>query len=128
MDRQTALDLILDHYEHPRRWGPVEHPTFTGEGVNPGCGDVVRVYVRLDGRGCIADIGFEGEGCTISRAAASVLVEQAAGQPLAAALALDEEALAEALGGELVRQRLPCVSLGLRALREGARRAGLDGG
>ena len=120
MDRQAAIDLILDHYEHPRRYGALDAPTFTGEGVNAGCGDVVRIAVRLGADERIEDIAFEGEGCTISQAAASLLMELAPGQTLDAVLALGERDLAEALGGEVVAARLPCVSLALRVLEAGA--------
>jgi nitrogen fixation NifU-like protein len=117
LDRETAIDTILDHYENPRHPGALEDATFSGEGVNPGCGDVVRLYVHLSADNVIDGVGFEGHGCTISQAAASLLTEMVLGMPLDAALALDESALADALGREVVMSRMPCVSLGLRVLK-----------
>ena len=117
LDRQTAIDTILDHYENPRHFGALEDATFSGEGVNPGCGDVVRLYVHLDAGNVIDGVGFEGHGCTISQAAASLLTERLLGMPLDEALALDESALADAMGREVVDSRMPCVSLGLRVLK-----------
>ena len=122
MERQAAIDLILDHYENPRHYGTLAAPTFTGQGVNPGCGDVVRLSVRLDDAGRVADIAFEGQGCTISIAAASLLTEMVLGRTLDEALALDVSALSGALGEGLVTGRLACVSLGLRVLYEGSER------
>jgi nitrogen fixation NifU-like protein len=117
LDRQTAIDLILDHYEHPRHYGPLPNATFSGEGVNPGCGDVVHLHVRLDSGGRIEAITFEGQGCTISQAAASLLTELVIGQPLSEAMQMEERTLAEALGYEVVAARMLCVSLGLRVLQ-----------
>lgn len=122
MDRQTAIDLILDHYEHPRHYGALADATFSAEGFNAGCGDVVRLYVRLDERDIISAVSFEGQGCTISQAAASVLTELLVGKPLGGALMLDEEALAEMLGREVVANRMPCFSLALRVFKTGAQR------
>lgn len=122
MDRQAAIDLILDHYEHPRHYGALVDATFTAEGINAGCGDVVRLYVRLDGQDVVAAVGFEGRGCTISQAAASLLTERLMGLPLAEALALGEGDLAAALGHEVVASRMPCVSLALRVFKAGAQR------
>jgi nitrogen fixation NifU-like protein len=121
VDRQAAIDLILDHYEHPRHYGALDAPTFTAEGVNAGCGDVIRIFVRLDAADRVAAIAFEGEGCTFSQAGASVLAEMAHGRSLDDLLAMDESALAGAMGREIVQARLPCVSLGLRVLKSGAR-------
>lgn len=120
MDRQAAIDLILDHYEHPRHYGTLDDPTFSAEGVNSGCGDVIRLSVRLDAADRITAIAFEGDGCTFSQAGASVLTELAHGRPLDDLLAMDESALAEAMGREIVQARLPCASLGLRVLKSGA--------
>jgi nitrogen fixation NifU-like protein len=121
VDRQAAIDLILDHYENPRHYGALDAPTFIAEGANAGCGDVIRIFVRLDGQNRVAAIAFEGEGCTFSQAGASVLTDLAHGRPLDDLLAMGESDLAEAMGREIVQARLPCVSLGLRVLKSGAR-------
>ena len=123
MDRQAAIDQILDHYENPRHYGTLEQPSFTEEGVNPGCGDVVRISARLDGDQRITEIAFEGEGCTISQAAASMLMEMVLGRTLDEVLVMDADELAARMGREVVATRLPCVTLGLRVLQTGARKA-----
>ncbi|HEC22583.1 MAG TPA: iron-sulfur cluster assembly scaffold protein [Chloroflexi bacterium] len=121
MDRQSAIDTILDHYENPRNYGRLDNATFVHEGRNPGCGDLVRLYVRLDGEDRIEAIRFEGEGCTISQAAASLLTGLVLGESLDDVLKMDEMLLADALGPEVVMNRLPCVNLSLRILQEGGR-------
>ena len=120
IDRQATIDLILDHYENPRHRGVLEHPTLDATGVNPGCGDVVRITAQIDSDGCISEIAFDGQGCTISQASASLFTEMALGQPLQQILALQPEALADMLGEELFTQRTACVTLALNTLRDAA--------
>jgi len=77
-------DVILDHYSHPRNRG-VAHPAdATREGANPLCGDEIRVSVRVRD-GVIEDVRFEGKGCSISQASASMMTEQIKGKPVAEA-------------------------------------------
>jgi nitrogen fixation NifU-like protein len=89
-------------------------------GINPGCGDVVRITAQLDSEGCITEIAFDGQGCTISQASASLFTEMALGQPLQKILALEPTTLADVLGEELVTQRIACVTLALNTLRDAA--------
>lgn len=118
MERQDQIDFILDHYEHPRNRGALANASLTGEGRNPGCGDVVRLFVRLDGDERIEAIAFEGEGCTISQASASMFTEMALGKTLAEAAALDAAAFAEQVGAGVVASRPKCVTLALDVLKE----------
>lgn len=77
-------DVILDHYSHPRNRG-VAHPAdATREGANPLCGDEIRVSVRVRD-GVIEDVRFEGKGCSISQASASMMTEQIKGKSVAEA-------------------------------------------
>ncbi len=117
MDRQELIENILDHYERPRNRGQLAGATVTMKGGNPGCGDVITLYVRLDERDNIADIAFEGEGCTISQAAASMLTEKVKGRPLGEAVALDARDFVEELGMEIVANRLKCATLALNTLK-----------
>jgi nitrogen fixation protein NifU and related proteins len=118
MDRQEQIDAILDHYENPRHRGELPHPDLTAEGRNPGCGDVVRLFVKLGEGERISAITFEGQGCTISQAAASMVTEMALGKTLAEAAALDAAAFAVQLGPEVVASRPNCVTLALDVLKE----------
>lgn len=86
-------ELILDHSRNPRHFGKLDNATHTAEGINPLCGDKLRLYLALDSDDRIADATFEGSGCAISVASASLLTESVIGQPRAAALALYESIL-----------------------------------
>jgi nitrogen fixation NifU-like protein len=80
-------DVILDHNRHPRNFGPLEAADATVEGFNPLCGDRLTLRLKLAGD-TIADIRFEGHGCAISTASASLMTEAVKGATRADALAL----------------------------------------
>ena len=67
-------DIIIDHNRSPRNFGKLEHPTRVAEGYNPLCGDRLTVYLNLDAN-IIKDIRFEGTGCAISVASASLMTD-----------------------------------------------------
>jgi nitrogen fixation NifU-like protein len=66
---------ILDHARKPRNFGRLENATHTAEGINPLCGDKLRLYLCVDANDQIINVGFEGSGCAISVASASLLTE-----------------------------------------------------
>jgi nitrogen fixation NifU-like protein len=72
-------EVILDHNRRPRNFGKPQGANRVAEGFNPLCGDQVTVYVRLDGQR-IEDIGFEGSGCAISKASASLMTSSVKGK------------------------------------------------
>ena len=78
--RELYQEIILDHSRHPRHYGALAAATHKAEGYNPLCGDRVTVYLALDGEGRVADIKFEGAGCAISQASASLMTEMLAGK------------------------------------------------
>lgn len=80
-------DVILDHNRRPRNFGMLEHADASVEGFNPMCGDRLTVRLKMAGD-AIADIRFEGEGCAISTASASLMTEAVKGKTRAEALAL----------------------------------------
>ncbi len=121
MDRQAQIDFILDHYENPRHYGAMEHPTIVQKGGNPGCGDVVTFYLKVDSDERISDIAFEGEGCTISQAGASLVTELLWGKTLAEVEAMPADVVLDTLGRELAATRLKCATLGLNTLKASAR-------
>jgi len=82
-------ELILDHNKRPRNRGTLPHPDHTAEGYNPLCGDRVNIEVTMDGD-VIADIRFDGDGCAISTASASLMSEAVKGRTLSEARALFE--------------------------------------
>jgi nitrogen fixation protein NifU and related proteins len=83
--RELYQDVILDHSKHPRHFGPLPDATNTAEGYNPLCGDRVKVNLIVDADGRIADIKFEGKGCAISQASASMMTDMVVGRTLAEA-------------------------------------------
>jgi nitrogen fixation NifU-like protein len=78
--RELYQEVILDHSRHPRHYGALETATHKAEGYNPLCGDRVIVYLVLDGSGRVTDIKFEGKGCAISQASASLMTDLLAGK------------------------------------------------
>jgi nitrogen fixation protein NifU and related proteins len=80
-------EVILDHYKHPHNRGLREPYNTQSYQVNPTCGDEVTLRVTLSDDGeCVADISYDGQGCSISQAATSVLTDQVIGQDVGAAL------------------------------------------
>lgn len=132
-------EILLDHYKRPRNFGPLAASDGDAEGHNPLCGDRVEVHVKLDGDR-LTDVRFEGSGCAISTASASMMTEAVRGRTRQEAAALyerfhelvtgaapaDDERLGElaSLGG--VREfpmRVKCATLAWHTLR-----AALEGG
>ena len=82
--------LILEHARSPRNFGRLEAPSHRAEGINPLCGDKLELTLAVDDHGRITDVAFEGTGCAISMASASILTETITGQSVAEARALFE--------------------------------------
>ena len=120
MDRQEYIETLLDHYESPRNKRVIEDAEIDYTGGNPGCGDIVRMYAKLDGDDRITDVSFEGEGCTISQAAASIITEMAQGKTLTELEGMNYQTLVEELGSEVVAPRIKCAVLALGTLKAGA--------
>ena len=87
--RELYQEVILDHNRRPRNFRAIEHPSRTAKGHNPLCGDRLTLYLTLDGDR-ITDVAFEGSGCAISKASASLMTEAVKGKTVAEAEALFE--------------------------------------
>ncbi len=85
--RDLYQEVVIDHSRHPRNFRKIEDPTSTAEGFNPLCGDQLTLYVKL-ADGVIEDIAFQGDGCAISKASASLMTAALKGQKQEEALAL----------------------------------------
>jgi len=85
--RDLYQEVILDHSRRPRNFGTLGHGARRAEGTNPLCGDELTVYLELEGDS-VRDVRFEGSGCAISTASASLMTEAVKGRPVADALAL----------------------------------------
>ena len=113
-------DRVLDHYRNPRNVGVADPADVDARVDNPVCGDEIRVTARVaDGR--LAEVRFEGRGCAISQASASLLTERAKGLTLAEARALGPDDVVALLGVPVSPVRLKCAVLALDALKAGLR-------
>lgn len=83
-------EVILDHNRRPRNFHTIDHADRQQEGFNPLCGDRLTLYVKLDGHR-IADVAFQGSGCAISKASASLMTEALKGKTVDEARALFDE-------------------------------------
>lgn len=125
LDRQLQIQILMDHYEKPRHRGAIEDADVTMPGGNPGCGDVVTVYLKGDeDREHINDVTFEGEGCTISMAASSMILEEVheGNLTMDEILEMDYNEMIEKLGRQVVASRPKCATLGLGTLKAAIRR------
>lgn len=121
--RQETIEFLLDHYEHPRNRGRLDPADVAMKGGNPGCGDVVTLTMRLDPQTRqVRAVRFEGEGCTISQASASILTEMLVGKSVTEVQSLDSEDLIEILGREVVQSRLRCATLALHTAKAAVRK------
>ncbi|HEX6974840.1 MAG TPA: SUF system NifU family Fe-S cluster assembly protein [Vicinamibacterales bacterium] len=82
-------EVILDHNKRPRNFHAIERPSHTAEGYNPLCGDRLNLFVKVEGN-VIADVGFQGSGCAISKASASLMTDAVKGHTVEEARALFE--------------------------------------
>ena len=85
--RDLYQEVILDHNRSPRNFGPLEDADLQAEGYNPICGDRLKIAVKVD-EGVVIDVRFQGSGCAISQASASLMTEGIKGKTLAEARAL----------------------------------------
>ena len=75
-------ELVLDHSRNPRHFGRIENATHTADGINPLCGDKLKLYLRVNAAGEIESSSFEGTGCAISVASASLMTDAITGLPV----------------------------------------------
>ncbi|MCS7060181.1 MAG: SUF system NifU family Fe-S cluster assembly protein [Anaerolineae bacterium] len=111
---------LLDHYENPRHRGTLDPADISHEESNPLCGDTIRIDIRLgeDGRR-IDQIAFSGDGCIISQAAASMLLEEIAGKSIEDAQKLETQDVLKLVGVPLTTNRVKCAALSLKVLKAG---------
>jgi nitrogen fixation NifU-like protein len=118
-------EYILDHYRNPRNYGKLEHPSTHAEDSNPLCGDQLAIDLLVEGDR-VAAVRFQGRGCAISQAAASMLSEMIEGQPIADVVKLGKDDILEALGISISPARMKCAFLSLRVLHRSLALAGLE--
>jgi nitrogen fixation NifU-like protein len=118
MDRQTAIENLLELYENPEHRGELEGADISVNGGNPGCGDTIRIHVKVGDHGKVEQIRFEGQGCTISQAAAELVSARMEGSSLDDIENLDHEVIIDELGREVVMSRPRCATLALGTLKQ----------
>ncbi len=114
MDRETRLAWLVDHYRRPRHRGALPDADASVPGGNPGCGDVITIYLKEG-----STVTWEGTGCTLSQAAASILAERInRDRPsFEEILSFPPEAMMELLGRDIAEARPGCALLALGTLK-----------
>jgi nitrogen fixation NifU-like protein len=121
VERQAQIDFILNHYQNPRYYGRLENATATHTGVNTGCGDVITFYLAIGPDERVTDVSFEGQGCTVSLATASMVAEMITGSTLVDVLEMSPNSVLGLVGAEIANTRSKCVLLGLNTAKEAAK-------
>jgi nitrogen fixation NifU-like protein len=111
-------EAILDHYKHPRHKGRLENPDIHFHDHNPFCGDEITIELKMD-NGVVVEAAFDGRGCAISQATASMLMEEIVGKSTAELKELDKQYILDLLGIEIGPVRLKCALLPLKVLKAG---------
>ena len=108
-------EKVMDHFRNPRNVGVIENADGVGEVGNAKCGDIMRIYLKIDDE-IITDVKFETFGCGSAIASSSMATELIKGKPLSEALALTNKAVAEALDG-LPAYKMHCSVLAEEAIK-----------
>ena len=116
-EEEIYQEHVLDHYEDPYHQGHCEHATHAHEDDNPLCGDVVHVELEIDEQGRISDAWFAGEGCVISQASASMLMEAVEGKTVDEVKNFSAEQMLELFGARLTPNRQKCCLLSWRVIQ-----------
>jgi len=120
VDRETRIAWLVDHYKRPRHRGKLPDADAHIPGGNPGCGDIITMYLKgQDGEDRVGAVSFEGVGCTLSQAAASILAERINRQQPTFAEVLDfsYEEMLDLLGRGIAESRPQCATLALGTLK-----------
>ncbi len=112
-------DKVMDHFSNPRNMGEIEEPSAVGNVGNPTCGDVMRLYLKIEGD-IIVDARFKTFGCGAAIASSSMLTEMLIGKKIEDALKISNETVAEALDG------LPPVKIHCSVMAEEALKSALE--
>lgn len=117
-EEEIYQEHVLDHYEDPFHHGAVVGATHAHEDKNPLCGDVVRIALRVGADGRVEDCGFEGDGCVISQASASMLLEELCGKTVDEVAAFSAEDMLRLYGPRLTPNRQKCCLLSWRVIQQ----------
>jgi nitrogen fixation protein NifU and related proteins len=119
MSDDIYREIILDHYRNPRNKGKLPQADVSTHDSNPLCGDEIDIHLKVE-QGKIKDIKFEGRGCAISQASASMLTEMVMDKPLTTVKDLAKDDILENIGlMNLGPARIKCALLSLKVLKMG---------
>lgn len=116
-DEKLYKDELMEHFKYPHNKGKTINPDFSSELENPSCGDMVSIEGKIAQDGKIIELSFEGSGCVISQAAASMLTDKCKGKTVDEVLKLTAQDILQMLGFEIGPVRLRCALLSLQALQ-----------
>ena len=116
-EEELYQEHVLDHYEDPYHRGRVDAPTHRHEDDNPLCGDVIQIELVIDDAGTIKEVYFDGDGCCISQASASMLVERMDGKTMDDVKKFTADEMLELFGPRLTPNRQKCCLLSWRVLQ-----------
>jgi len=116
-EEELYQEHVLDHYEDPFHRGTLSGATHAHEDKNPLCGDVVRIELVLDPEGKVKDLYFTGEGCVISQASTSMLLEEMFGKTVEELKAFSAEEMLRLYGPRLTPNRQKCCLLSWKVLQ-----------
>jgi nitrogen fixation protein NifU and related proteins len=112
-------ELIIEHYKNPDHKGTLEPHDISFEDENPLCGDHIRIDLRVDNKGIIKEVAFDGHGCAISQSSADLLLDSIIGKSVEEVKKMDKQTVLDLLGIELGPVRLKCALLPLKILKAG---------
>ena len=118
-DDEFYREMILDHARTPRYWGLLQPADFDHEESNPLCGDHLHLTLQIDENEVIKAVGWEGHGCAISQASASMMGELLIGKTLKDAEQMTAAEVLELVGVRLTPNRMKCALLSLKVLLVG---------
>jgi len=120
MDDQLYREYILEHYKHPHNHGSLERADLEAHDLNPLCGDELTFQIALDEQGKVREVAFDGHGCAISQASASMLSDELRGMTTEELLKLDRQTVLDLLGIDISATRMKCAMLSLKVVKAAA--------
>ncbi len=121
MDREELMQVMLDHYENPRHYGASEDSDVVQKGGNPGCGDIITIYLKLDDDGRISAVSFDGEGCIVSQATTSMITDIVLGKTAQEVEEMNPDVITDLIGKDLALTRPRCATLGITTIKQAIR-------
>ncbi|MFA6588549.1 MAG: iron-sulfur cluster assembly scaffold protein [Patescibacteria group bacterium] len=111
-------EIIIDHYKKPRNFGKLKNPDFHGGEDNLVCGDRVEIFLKLNKQKKVEGVKWQGEGCALSQASASLLSEMLMGKSLAELKKTGNKHILKIVGENLNPSRQKCATLSIEALKK----------